>query len=254
MKNIGLILSCIILLSSVNCLAKEKLLIVGDYWCPYNCNPNDQNPGFLIEVASHAFDIFGYEVEYKMMPWHEALNAIEDGTADAIVGIGNVRGRNVITTKNPQEYSQTKCYTRKDSYWGYDGPSSLNNMRIGFVMDYSIDEDINNYFAINYPFKSDQFVVEDGDDAVTDCIANLVDGSIDVYVEDARVVEYFTRQNNLEPYLRQAGNTGENKMPVYIAIRKNHPSATKLVDLLEQGIASIKSTGQYGYLQNKYGM
>ena len=121
-------------------------------------------------------------------------------------------------------------------------------------MDYSIDEDINNYFAINFPFKPGQFVIEDGDDAVTDCIANLVEGAIDLYVEDVKVVEYFARQNHLEPYLRQAGRTGSDKIPIYVAIRKDHPGAKKLVDMLEQGIASIKSTGQYSYLKDKYGI
>lgn len=73
MKTIKLKLALVVLFAVTSVQAVEKqrrsLVIAGDYWCPYNCNPESENQGFLVELARRALYIYGIDVDYRMMSW-----------------------------------------------------------------------------------------------------------------------------------------------------------------------------------------
>ena len=64
--------------------AKEKIILAADMWCPYNCEPDSKNPGFLIEMAKIIFEEHDIEIEYRLMPWSKALDAVKNGSIHAI--------------------------------------------------------------------------------------------------------------------------------------------------------------------------
>lgn len=230
----------------------EKLIIAGDYWCPYNCKTDNDYPGFLIELAKESLRIYGINIEYRIMPWHQALKKVQTGEIDAVVGISDIRGRNLITTQTPLEYSLTSSFVRSDNFWVYDGSSSLNGKKIGIVMDYILSDDINNFIGITYPVNPQMFEIEDGSEAVINSIRNLLEGKIDVYFEDSRVVYHYLMNNKLTPYVKNAGSVGRKKLPLYLAFNKDLPQAANYVKFLEEGISSLKSSGEYDYLKDKY--
>ena len=69
--------------------AKEKIILAADYWCPYNCDPEDKNPGYLVELAQKAFEIYDIDVEYRLMPWSEGLLAVKEGRINGVIGFDN---------------------------------------------------------------------------------------------------------------------------------------------------------------------
>jgi len=233
---------------------RRSLVLAGDYWCPYNCLPDSKLPGYLIELIRRALYIYRIDIEYRMMSWSEAINLAEKGKIDGIVGISNVKGRNLITTKLPLEYSLTDAFTRNDTEWVYDGLHSLRGRRVGIILDYVIDEAINNYVGINYPINPGAFSVQEGKNAVIESIADLIDGESDVYLEDSRVVKRYITENGLDPYIRNAGHVGKTRLPVYIAFSKKLPHVKKYVKYFTEGLASLKATGEYDDLRTKYNM
>lgn len=259
MKAIKLIISCVILTlaimnSTLAAHEKSKLIIAGDYWCPYNCMPDSKMPGFFIDVVRRALHIYAVDIEYVMMPWSQALDELETGKIDGIIGISNLDGKNAVASKLPLDYSLSKAYTRSDQDWVYDGIGSLKGKRLCFIMGYTVDEDINNYIGINYTLDLGSFVVEDGKNAVIDSIANILDNKCDVYVEDEKVVKDYLYTHGLTKFIKDAGAISNKKIPLYIAFSKSLPNVQKYITYFEDGLASLKATGEYDSLRLRYKM
>ncbi len=233
---------------------RTKLTIAGDYWCPYNCMPDSENEGFLVDLTKRALYIYGVDIEYKMMPWHEALQKVSKGEIDGIIAVTDVDASNLITTDVPSEYSQTEAFVRAGDKWVYDGLSSLRGKKLGVIMDYNLDEDIKNFVGINYAKDPSRFVIEDGKNSDADSVNNLVKKKNDIYVEDVRVMNYYIKTHDLSSYIKSAGVITKEKLPLYIAFNKNIPKIQDYIGFLEEGIASLKATGEYKYLRQKYQM
>lgn len=233
---------------------RKKLIIAADYWCPYNCAPDTELPGFLVEIVSRSLYIYGIDIEYRLMPWREAMNAMADGDIDGVIGVSNLQGRKFIATRLPLAYSAVSAFTRTDTEWIYDDLASLKGKKLGIIMDYIVDEAISHYIGINYPAHPGWFMVQDNTNAVIESIADLIDGDSDVYIEDTRVVEKYINENNLASYIRNAGEVSKTKIPVYVAFSSKIPSIKKYVKYLDEGLASLKATGEYDEIRTKYNM
>lgn len=233
---------------------RKTLVLVGDHWCPYNCAAGDPHEGFLVELARRAFYIYGIDVIYKSMPWTESLNQVAAGTVDGIIGINSPTSQLYITTQLPLEYSASAAYSKADTKWIYDGPNSLKGKKLGIVVDYETDESINQYIGSNYARYPNLFNIEDGENAVNKSIKNLVDGRIDVYIEDEKVMEYYTRNMGVTMHIKNAGKISKEKLPIYIGFSAKISNIKKYVDYLEEGVASLKATGEYDELRRKYNM
>lgn len=231
-----------------------KLVLAGDYWCPYNCHPDDDNPGYLVELLQRALYIYRIDVEYRIMPWSDALRLAELGEIDGVFGISSVNGRKLVTTRLPLEYSSTHAFTRNETEWVYDGVNSLRGRKVGIIMDYIVDEKINHYIGINYPINTSGFLMQEGENAVIESIADLIDGDTDVYLEDKRVVNRYVNENGLDIYIRDAGSVSTEKLPVYIAFSQELPLVKRYLEYFTEGMASIKATGELEDLRRKYKM
>lgn len=83
-KSFALILS-VILLTAVTSSA-DTISIVADEWCPYNCSPESDKPGYMIEIAAAVFQKSGHTVDYKTINWSRAIDKARKGKYTAIVG------------------------------------------------------------------------------------------------------------------------------------------------------------------------
>jgi len=233
---------------------RRTLVLAGDYWCPYNCQPDSDSPGYLVELIRRALYIYRIDVEYQMMPWGDALDLAEKGEIDGIIGVSSVKGRELVTTRLPLEFSRSDAFTRNDTEWIYDGVSSLRGKKVGIILDYVVDEAINNYLGINYTLNPGGFSVQEGKNAVIESIADLIDGYSDVYLEDNRVVQHYITENGLTPYIRNAGHVGRKKLPVYIAFSNKLPHVKRYIKYFVKGMSSLKATGEFDDLRLKYKM
>jgi polar amino acid transport system substrate-binding protein len=233
---------------------RRTLVLAGDYWCPYNCHPDSNLPGYLVELIRRSLYIYRIDVEYRMMPWSEALDLAEKGEVDGLIGISNVRGKNLVTTRLPLEHSIIEAFTRNDTEWKYDGINSLRGQKVGIILDYDLDEDVSHYVGINYPLNPGGFSVQEGKNAVIESIADLIDGDSDVYLEDMRVVKSYLNEHGLRPYIRNAGHAVKTKMPVYIAFSKDLPNVKNYIKYFTEGMASMKATGELDDIRAKYKM
>ena len=75
---------CLILLPAA--VFSDTITIVADDWCPYNCEPGSDSPGYVVEVAREVFSMAGYSLEYKYVPWARAVREVDKGTYNGAIG------------------------------------------------------------------------------------------------------------------------------------------------------------------------
>jgi polar amino acid transport system substrate-binding protein len=232
--------------------AREKIILGADYWCPYNCNPNDENPGYLVEVANKIYSIYGIEVEYRLLPWSEALQEAEEGKIDGVIGISGGFSRDLAITAQPQAKSIMSVFTTQDNGWVYDGISSLKGKKIGIILDYNLTDTIRQFISSNYPSNPGLFYLEDGKDAVIASIQNLIEGKVDLYIEDEIVVNYYATNHDLQNEIKNVGRVDSAPIPLYIAFSKKIDNSQRYLKMLEEGLRSLAATGDINDLKNKY--
>ena len=74
------------LLFTSHLLFADTIRLRADYWYPFNGEPQDKNPGHMIEIAKTAWEQAGYHLDYQLMPWEESITKARAGEADCIVG------------------------------------------------------------------------------------------------------------------------------------------------------------------------
>ena len=231
---------------------REKMVLGADYWCPYNCNPSDLEPGFLVELATKVFSIYGIEVEYVQMPWYEALEKAEKGDIDGVIDISEGFNEDLATTLTPQGKSFVSVFTRPDSEWVYDGIDSLKGKKASIILDYNLTDSLKQYISANYSKNPSLFVLEDGKNAVVDSINHLIEGNVDLYIEDEVVVDYYLSRHNLLAAVKNAGRVDKTPVPLFIAFSKKIDNSEKYIKMLEDGISSITATKDVDDLKKKY--
>ena len=66
--------------------ASDTIVLAADEWCPYNCVPKSDAPGFMVEIASEALAPFGHEIEYVTLNWMRSLHQAKLGEINGVIG------------------------------------------------------------------------------------------------------------------------------------------------------------------------
>lgn len=231
----------------------EMVTVVGDPWCPYNCEPESQEPGFMIELAREIFKEKGITLQYRVLPWARAINEVRKGQYNATVG-GYVEDTpDFIFPKHPMAQSVFGFYVTKDNplRWHYTDINSLNNVSLGVIRDYSYGDAIDPYIS---KYKNDtsrlQFV--SGDNALEQNVKKLRAGRLQVVVEDAAVMTRFLEASHQNGEIINVGHTDPEN--VYIAFSPKNPKSQAYADILSEGIARYGQSGRLKALKAKYAM
>lgn len=57
----------------------DEITLRADEWCPYNCAPDADKKGFMVDIATAVFEEAGHKVDYKLMPWARAVADTKEG-------------------------------------------------------------------------------------------------------------------------------------------------------------------------------
>ena len=117
-------------------------------------------------------------------------------------------------------------------------------VKVGIILDHVVDEAINNYVGINYSINPGAFSVQDGKNAATELIADIIDGESDALSRDSKIVELqniILLKNALDPYIRNVVHVGKTKLPVY-SIFKKILNVKRYIKYFFEGCALLKAT------------
>lgn len=224
--------------------AAETVTIVADHWCPYNCEPGSERPGFMIEIAQKAFARYDITVKYNVMPWSRAIDQTRKGEYTAIVGASRSDAPDFVFPAIAQGWMQNKFYVKTGSSWRFEGMDSLGKISLGVVADYAYGDMLDAYVKAK---KSDLKYVQpiSGDDALAINVKKLMAGRIGALVEDKHVMNYHLARNSLTWKISEVGDVPSSKQSdLFIAFSPENPNAKRYADILAKETKAMRASGE----------
>ena len=178
------ILFTIALLSSP--ASADDIILVADPWCPFNCGRNDENPGYMVEIAKYVFEQHGHTVKYFNVPWARAIYGTREGQYDGIIGAGRTETPDFVFPDIELGLARHTFYVKKGNPWRYDGLDSLKTITLGVIKNYSYGDLYNVYIEPNQN-NPKRIQVISGEKGLALNIQKLEENKIDA------IIEYFFR-------------------------------------------------------------
>ena len=240
----------IVSLMAFSLSSAEKITLVADDWCPYNCEPKSKSPGYVIELLERIYSPHGMEVVYQYLSWSDSVEGVLSGEYDGAIGATPAEVEQGIFPNEEIGVSVDVFVTRKDSSWQYTGVPSLPQVKVGATMDYDYGNQINQYIRS----ANDRDVkLLSSNNASELNLTRLYRGRIDTYIGNQNVIFYKANALGLSNEFKIAGSI-RNKEPVYIVFSPKNQRSIVYAQILSQGMSDLRKSGELKRIMGRYGL
>ncbi len=228
-------------------------MIVADSWCPYNCDPEAENPGFIVEIAQKAFEKHDINVEYSILPWTRAIEETRAGKHTAIIGAYRNDAPDFIFPKIHQGVSKNRFFVKKGNTWRYQDMASLEKISVGAIIGYSYTDFMDAYID---KYKDDIARVQliSGDKALDINIKKLLLGRVGTVIENVDVMALHLKQINKVDEVEPAGEILRDHHELYVAFSPKNPNAQRYATILSDETKAMHASGELKQIMSKYGL
>ena len=230
----------------------ERLQVVADIWCPFNCQPNAPLPGYISEVLAAVFP--QEHIDYQVVPWKRAVLQTRQGVSTAAIAATAEMAKEglLLIGRQPVGHAYDCLYVASGNPLSYHGRAAdLHGVqRLGIALGYEYAEGIGEWLA-NDANKAKIFA-ESGDEPARRNLRKLMRGGLDGMVEDRSVMSFLL----LDPaYAGRVTLAGCNQaVPLYMAFSPKRPGAESLPERFDQGLVALRQSGRLAQILGKYGV
>lgn len=228
----------------------SEITLAADTWCPINCEPNSDKPGFMVEITRHIFAQQGHTIKYLKMPWLRAIKLAEKGDINGVIGAYISDSRQLLFPKHEQAKLNNAFYVRKDNPWRYSDAASLDNISLAIVRGYDYGDEINQYIK---RAPKNKITIITGSEHLTARLLMLLEKKrVDVILETDLVFHYTANALGLTSKFRFAG---QSQLPSksYIAFSPVLKTSKIYAEILSNGMIEIRKSGKLAQIMKKYG-
>ena len=249
MRNkVNVLLVIIFVLCSVTASFGEVLTVRADFWLPYNGSPEAPKPGYMIDVLKEIFEPNGITVDYKLQDWALALEAVNKGEFDAVVGTDDEEAPGFVFPEEEFGMMTNAFFVRIGTKFEYQSIDDLQGLKLGVINGYSYNEDIDAYVAKN--LGSDNVHEVTGDDALPSLLEKLVAKEIDVIIEDTNVMAYAMGRHDVRSVIQ--ADLMDEPYALYVAFSPNKKNSKMHAELFDDGIKKLRSSGRLKEILSRY--
>lgn len=246
---IALILSATVFIAAP--ASADTISFRSDYWCPYICNPESENPGYMVEIAKAVFEKQGHKVHIKLNNWVRAIKDTRSNKVQALIGCSVVDAPDFIFPKTSLGLMKNAYFVSKKSKWSYNGRPSLQGLRLGVINGYAYGDSVDNLIRARHR----SFVPFSGDRPLEQIIRMIQAGRLDGFIENPVVLQYMsvTARLALED-LKLAGWVESRDPSLYIAFSPNNPKSQEYAKILSRGVDELHRSGELQRILDKYNL
>ncbi len=230
----------------------ETITLAADVWCPFNCDPGGEPPGYMVEVAKAVFEPRGHTVSYQVLPWARAVAFARRGDIIGLIGPYKADVPDFIFPDNELAMIGFSIFVAADVDWNYTGLGSLTHISLGVINDYAYSPEIDDYI-LTYMSETNRIQVASGERPLVTNIQKLLHGRIDALIETPPVFHYAAGALGVADRLKSAG-TAVAPQPAYIAFSPKAPQAESYARILSDGIAELRRSGRLSEILARYGL
>ena len=246
-----LLLLTTFLIISIDTASAESITIVADDWCPYNCEPESDDPGYIVEIAQELFQEAGYNVKYEYLSWLRAIKEVTKGTYAGAIGATPEEMPDGIFPDEEFGYYADYFIVREDETWVFTGIESLTTIRLGAIKGYNYGDEINRYIESNSSSMAAQVLT--GNSAVNRNLSKLMQNKIDAYIEDKSVAFYTANKMGITDQIKIGGSKIE-PIPLYIGFSPALTESKTYAEIISNGIRTMRESGRLAEILEKYGV
>lgn len=227
----------------------DTIELRADEWCPFNCVPDSDAPGFMIELASEALAPFGHTISYQTMSWARSLHLASEGAIDGVIGAIPEEAPDLVFGPPLGTYEDVVAF-RKGEGRDISVEGALDGLRVGAINGYTYFGPISRYIDANIDNR-ELVEITSGDDALLINLRKLLAHRLDVVAEVRSVLVYNAVQLGIEDEIDIVETTGGND--IFIAFTPAKETSQTYADQLSEGIRRLKETGRFDEILAKYG-
>ena len=237
--------------AALPCAARPLITLRSDLWCPYNCTPGSDHPGYAVEIAQIVFGEAGYDVDYQLLNWTRSIEEARQGTADAVIGAYQTDVPGFAIPREPIGRSSAGFAVRQQDPFRYNGPRSLDGHVLGVVATYEFAGPLGAYL---HEMRGDRSRVQSmsGDGALAKNLQKLMAGRLDVVIDDSYVLARTIKELQLED--RVSLSRDKTSVAVYVAFSPANKLSPLFAKLLTDGIARLRASGRLAEILKRYGV
>ena len=229
----------------------DVLTLRADEWCPYNCAPGSEKPGYMLDIATEIAKLYGHTIDYKQLSWARAIEETRDGKYVGIIAAAQSDAEGFVFPDQSFGVSTLVYATRKDNDFVYNGIKSLDGKSIGVVQDYTYAEELNDYIK-KYSKDIKKVQVAAGDNALDTNIRKLEAGRVDVIVEDLNVLLQKLNQLGKSDVFKISPST--EKLDLYFGFSPKNPKSPEYAKQFSDGLKKLRKSGKINEIMEKYGL
>ncbi len=229
----------------------DELTFVADEWPPFNGVPGSDYEGYMVDVARAVFEPLGHTVSYLVIPWNRAIIDTREGRYTAIIGASRPNAPDFIYPEEELNRNVLVFYTHKYSDWVFDGIQSLKSVRIATVKDY----DYRDWFRAFEQTNPENVDIAFGDKPLITNIVKMVNGRVDVVVDNQPAIIWSAKSADLLDQIRFAGkDTIGGESYIYHAFSPANPKSQAYADTLSKGIIHLRESGELQKILDRYNL
>ncbi|HEY9039658.1 MAG TPA: transporter substrate-binding domain-containing protein [Roseovarius sp.] len=240
---------CNLLAALPGLAASDTIVLMADKWCPYNCEPGSDAPGFMVEIAQEALAPFGHVVEYEALNWARSLHRAELGEINGVIGAIPSEAPGFVFGPPIGTYVDVVAF-RKGEAIDPDAIADRGDLRLGAINGYEYYGAVSDYIELH---SDDSSLVQymSGDDALAKNLRKLIAGRLDMVAEVRAVLEYALAATELSDQIELALTDDVDE--IFIAFSPALPTSQTYADQLTKGVALMKENGRFDEIMLKYG-
>ncbi|GAB4512713.1 MAG: ABC transporter substrate-binding protein [Roseibium sp.] len=227
--------------------AARTLTFAADEWCPVNCEPGSDRPGYMVEIVKAILEPEGYEVRYVTLNWARALLLARSGRFDGVFGALHGDAPDFIFPSEPQGTTEVGLFVRKSSDWAYTSGQSLQDRSVGLIRGYAYGEELEALIA-----EKATASYAGGDKPLELNMLQLQAERIDIVVEDVNIFRHTARELGLQQEFRLA--KAFSSEGIYVAFSPNIQDGERLAELMGSGMATLRASGRLQAIMARYGL
>jgi polar amino acid transport system substrate-binding protein len=230
----------------------DTITVRADSWCPFNCAPNSNKPGYMIEILQQTLGKKGHTIDYQEMNWARAITSSRAGKFNAVVGARKTEVPDFIFPELPIGVDKSCFYVLPKTIWKYTGVESLDAVKVGVIRDYTYDNGEFDKYIKTHQNNSQRVEIMTGDDPLARNISKLVSGRITTFVETEPVVQHLLSNYQKSTKIMKAGCFPG--APLNVAFSPVHPQSKEYAQIVSDGVIELRKSGALKKILAKYGL
>jgi polar amino acid transport system substrate-binding protein len=231
----------------------QELVVQGDLWCPYTCEPGSAEPGYVIDIMQAVFEHGGVKFKYETVPWNRTLLQTRDGKASIAVVATQQEAEQygLLIGSNPVGNPSDCLYVAASNKLKYTRADDLGALKaLGFSAGYTYSDDVEAW--LKRPENQSKIQMQTGDNPAERNAKNLAMGRLDGAMEDEQVMQHIVAKLGLQHKLVLAGCGKQT--PVFVAFSPKLKNAQQLIKAFDDGLAELRQNKRLAKILAKYGV